>query len=157
VCHTARCKHIRKVVKVKQINACRQILLAGRDTCPLPSSVMNYPKWMSSSGHNSVRLATSQLWKCESEGVSRRPKRGTKARVDFFRLSDIEFNLHIVSPNKTECDVNIWQHAPHRKMTSQKVTCFKRVKSVSRRNTLSSNLAETGFEKVYNSVYMESG
>ena len=43
------------------------------------------------------RLATSRLRKCESERFSRRPKRGTKSRVDLFRLRlrNIEFNLHI--------------------------------------------------------------
>ena len=97
----------RKIVKVKQMRAGRFFSLAGRDSCPLPSSLMIYHKCVSNSSHNSVRLATSRLRKCESERVSRGRKRGTKSRVDLFRLPIIELNLHIVGANKTGCDVNI--------------------------------------------------
>ena len=80
-------------------------LLAGRDTYHLPSSIMNYQKYMyvSNSSHNLVRLATNRLRKCECERVSRRRKRGTKSRVDLF----FKINMHIVGANKTGCDVNI--------------------------------------------------
>ena len=42
-----------------------------------------------------LRFTTSRLRKGDSEQFSKRQKRGTKPRVDLFRLRKIEFNLHI--------------------------------------------------------------
>ena len=47
---------------------------------------------------------------CKSEGFSR--KRGTKLRVNLFRMRNIEFNLHSVGAKKTGCDINIRQPEP---------------------------------------------
>jgi len=134
-----------------------------------------------------VRLATSWLRKCESERFSRWRKWGTKSQVNLFCLQNIEFDLHIGGAKKNGCDVNIWQPAPPRKMTSQyrplsdwilplthprhtadqktgrlKMAWCKREKSISHQTTLLPNLAETGFEKVYicvgiTSIYIWSG